>query len=58
MSLYGNNEALYKQVGESVRSGDTISTAGNSGGSPDSGLYFELRYQSRPFDPLSWMTKK
>lgn len=58
MSLYGNNEALYKQVGETVRGGDTISTAGNSGGSPDSGLYFELRYQSRPFDPLSWMTKK
>lgn len=58
MSLYGNNEALYKQVGENVRSGDAISTAGNSGGSPDSGLYFELRYQSRPFDPLGWMTKK
>lgn len=58
MSLYGNNEALYKQVGETVRGGDAISTAGNSGGSPDYGLYFELRYQSRPFDPLSWMTKK
>jgi septal ring factor EnvC (AmiA/AmiB activator) len=57
MSLYGNNEALYKQVGETVHGGDIISTAGNSGGSPDSGLYFELRYQSRPFDPLSWTAR-
>ena len=55
MSLYGNNEALYKQVGESVRAGDTVAAVGNSGGNPDSGLYFELRFQSKPFDPLSWV---
>jgi septal ring factor EnvC (AmiA/AmiB activator) len=55
MSLYGNNEALLKQVGEETRSGDTIAAVGNSGGNPDSGLYFELRYQGRPFDPLPWV---
>lgn len=55
MSLYGNNETLYKQVGESVRAGDTVAAVGNSGGNPDSGLYFELRFQSKPFDPLSWV---
>jgi septal ring factor EnvC (AmiA/AmiB activator) len=58
MSLYGNNEALYKRVGETVASGDTIATVGNSGGNTDSGLYFELRYQSRPFDPMSWVGLK
>lgn len=55
MSLYGNNEALLKQVGEETRTGDTIAAVGNSGGNPDSGLYFELRYQGRPFDPLPWV---
>jgi septal ring factor EnvC (AmiA/AmiB activator) len=55
MSLYGSNEALLRQVGDEIRTGDTIGTVGNSGGSPDSGLYFELRYQGRPFDPLPWV---
>jgi len=58
MSLYGNNESLLKQVGEEARAGDTIAAAGNSGGNPDSGLYFELRYQGKPFDPIPWVTLK
>lgn len=58
MSLYGNNETLYKQVGDELRGGDTIATVGNSGGNPESGLYFELRHESRPLDPLKWIAKK
>ena len=58
MSLYGNNESLLKQVGEQTRAGDTIAATGNSGGNPDSGLYFELRYQGKPFDPIPWVTLK
>jgi len=58
MSLYGNNEALLKQVGDETRAGDTIAAIGNSGGNPDSGLYFELRYQGKPFDPLPWVKLK
>jgi septal ring factor EnvC (AmiA/AmiB activator) len=54
MSLYGNNQALLKQVGDSVRAGDVIASVGNSGGNQTNGLYYELRSQSRPFDPLSW----
>ncbi|MHB1188102.1 murein hydrolase activator EnvC family protein [Thiobacillus sp.] len=55
MSLYSNNESLYKQVGERVQPGDAIATVGNSGGQPDSGLYFEMRHQSRPVNPLLWV---
>jgi septal ring factor EnvC (AmiA/AmiB activator) len=55
MSLYGNNEAIYKRVGDKVRSGDTIAAVGNSGGNSESGLYFELRYQGKAFDPLIWV---
>lgn len=58
MSLYGNNETLYKQVGDELRGGDTISTVGNSGGNEDSGLYFELRLESKPLDPLKWLAMK
>ena len=58
MSLYGNNETNYKQVGDVVRGGDTIAAVGNSGGNPDSGLYFELRHQGKPFDPLNWVRIK
>lgn len=54
MSLYGNNQAVLKQVGDTVRAGDVIASVGNSGGNETNGLYYELRRQSRPFDPLSW----
>lgn len=54
MSLYGNNQAILKQAGEVVRSGDAIASVGNSGGNEANGVYYELRLQSRPFDPLTW----
>lgn len=54
MSLYGNNQAVLKQVGDTVQAGDTIASVGNSGGNETNGLYYELRRQSKPFDPLSW----
>jgi septal ring factor EnvC (AmiA/AmiB activator) len=58
LTIYGNNEALLKQVGDSVRTGDAVATVGNSGGNPDSGLYFEIRYQGKAFDPLRWVSLK
>ena len=58
MSLYGNNESLLKQVGDETRAGDTIAASGNSGGNPESGLYFELRFQGKPFDPIPWINLK
>ncbi len=58
MSLYGNNETLYKQVGDVLHGGDTIATVGNSGGNEDSGLYFELRHESKPLDPIKWLAAK
>jgi len=54
LSVYGNNESLLAAVGAAVKSGESIATVGNSGGNPDSGLYFELRHRGQPFDPLKW----
>ena len=58
MSLYGNNEALFRQVGDRLGAGDTIASVGNSGGNAESGLYFELRRNGRAFDPLPWVRLK
>jgi septal ring factor EnvC (AmiA/AmiB activator) len=58
MSLYGNNETLYKQVGDMLHGGDTVAAVGNSGGNEDSGLYFELRHESKPLDPMKWLAAK
>ena len=58
MSLYGNNEALLRQVGDTVKAGDPIAAVGASGGNSETGLYFELRFQGKPFDPLTWANLK
>ncbi|WP_338846432.1 peptidoglycan DD-metalloendopeptidase family protein [Massilia sp. W12] len=55
MSIYGNNQTLYKRAGDVVKSGDQLAAAGNSGGGEETGLYFELRHQGRAFDPLTWV---
>lgn len=58
MSIYGNNQAVLKHVGDNVKAGDVIASAGNSGGNEESGLYFEIRHQGRAFDPLNWILVK
>lgn len=54
LSVYGNNDKLLKSAGENVKRGDKIAEVGNSSGNLSTGLYFELRHQGKPFDPLSW----
>jgi murein hydrolase activator len=56
LTIYGNNESLLRQVGDEVRTGELIATIGNSGGSQNSGIYFELRHEGKPFDPLRWVS--
>ena len=58
LSIYGNNDSLLKQVGDSVRGGETVASVGNSGGNPESGLYFELRHQGQAIDPMKWANLK
>lgn len=58
MTIYGNNQALLKRPGDTVKAGDVIANAGNSGGNEQSGLYFEIRHQGRAFDPLGWVTTR
>jgi septal ring factor EnvC (AmiA/AmiB activator) len=55
MSLYAYNEGLLRRVGDSVRAGDAVASVGATGGEGDSGLYFELRRDGKPFDPMLWV---
>jgi septal ring factor EnvC (AmiA/AmiB activator) len=55
LSVYGNNDALLKEVGDAVDGGDAIASVGASGGGAESGLYFEIRHQGRPLDPMQWV---
>jgi len=55
LSVYGNNETLLHGIGETVLAREVIASVGSTGGHRDSGLYFELRYQGKPFDPLAWV---
>ena len=54
MSLYGNNDSLLKQKGEYIRGGEVVALSGNSGGNKYNGLYYELRHNGKPFNPLKW----
>ena len=58
LSIYGNNESLLKQTGDSVTVGEPLATVGQSGGNEETGLYFELRHLGKPFDPLHWVKLK
>lgn len=57
LSIYANNESLYKSVGDKVTRGETIASVGNTGGEERPGLYFELRRNGQPFNPLPWIGK-
>ena len=54
MTLYGFNQSLYKQVDDWVEAGEVIAGTGQSGGRSQAGLYFGIRKNGKPVDPLSW----
>lgn len=54
MSLYAFNEGLYKEVGDWVEVGEVIGTVGVSGGQQKAGLYFSIRKNGKPVNPIHW----
>lgn len=55
MSFYGYNQALLRNVGDTVKAGDPIALAGNSGGQSSAGLYFEIRRKGKAINPDPWL---
>ena len=58
MTLYGHNQSLYKEAGEWVETGAVIATVGDSAGPGESGLYFEVRQNGRPVNPVAWIARR
>lgn len=54
MSLYGRNGYLFKEVGDWVRTGETVAKVAQGLGDAPSGLYFEIRHDGDPKDPVKW----
>ncbi len=58
LTLYAHNQYLVKKDHDWVRAGEKIAAVGNTGGYLRPQLYFEVRHQSRPENPLHWLTKR
>lgn len=54
MSIYGHNEALLKETGEWVATGEVIALSGDSGGRAEPVLYFAIRHNGKPQNPSDW----
>jgi len=55
MTLYANNQTLYRKQGDKVKAGDLIANIGHTGILKESGLYFEIRQNGQPLQPLQWL---
>ncbi|NOS90023.1 MAG: peptidoglycan DD-metalloendopeptidase family protein [Methylococcaceae bacterium] len=53
-TLYAFSQSLYKKTGDNVAAGEVIASVGLSGGRSEAELYFEVRKQGVPVDPLDW----
>ena len=54
-TLFAHNDQLEVKFGELVVAGQTIAKAGQTGNLDDTALYFELRVDGEPVDPLLWI---
>lgn len=57
-SLYGHCERFLKQKGDIVSAGETIAVVGDTGSTNGKSLYFEIRSDLKPEDPLNWLKKR
>jgi lipoprotein NlpD len=53
ITAYAHNESLLVKKGDTVKKGQTIAHVGNSGGTPDPQLHFEVRRGNKTVDPTT-----
>ena len=49
-------EKISAQEGRAVEDGDVIGTAGDIATLFEKGVYFEIRQDTKPLDPLEWIS--
>ena len=56
-TIYGHLSQLLKERGEMVQRGEPIALVGDSESLQGAGLYFEIRKDGKPLNPLPWFRK-
>ncbi|MDQ6974672.1 MAG: peptidoglycan DD-metalloendopeptidase family protein, partial [Mariprofundaceae bacterium] len=54
LAVYAHNDALHKQVGDWVDTGDLLADAGSTGWVENPRLYFEIRDHGKAVNPKNW----
>jgi murein hydrolase activator len=57
-SLYGHLDSIRVTVNKVVKTGEVIALSGDSGSLEEDTLYFELRKNGIPIEPVRWFAKK
>ena len=57
-SLYGHCDEFLVKKGDFVREEQPIALAGDLGSLKGVSLYLEIRYKSKPLDPLQWLKRR
>jgi septal ring factor EnvC (AmiA/AmiB activator) len=57
-SLYGHCAKFLAQKGDIVKTDQPIAEAGDTGSLVGVSLYFEIRYKTKPLDPLQWLGRR
>jgi murein DD-endopeptidase MepM/ murein hydrolase activator NlpD len=57
-TLYAHAAEVRVREGDDVRQGQVIGTVGETGSLAGPRLYFEVRYQGRPQDPVEWLRRR
>lgn len=57
-SVYAHLADLMKKTGESVHRGETIGLVGDTDSLAGTRLYFEIRKDGKPIDPLPWFKRR
>jgi len=57
LTLYGQNQSLYKEVGDKVVAGELIANSGKTGGQQFEALYFSIRKAGQPQNPRHWLSR-
>lgn len=58
LSVYSHASVVLVEVGEQVAQGQRLALVGDSGSLRGAFLYFELRVDGQPVDPLSWFAHR
>jgi septal ring factor EnvC (AmiA/AmiB activator) len=54
-TLFAHASRLIKKVGDEVKKGEVIALVGDTDSSKGPHLYFEIRYQGKPQNPMDWL---